>query len=1011
MKGFKKTMAMGLVLLMALTSILPSFMNSGKVEAANSNVLYKFTRVTSFTAGQTYIFIPDSLGVTVNDKDCLMALPTGTGTLRAKNETNGASYYVSNYGYHLDIYVTVVEKGTGFDHCPEGAFANYGTRYFCYAGGVQNLAGKMYTYSTATVSDSNLSATLKGNVEERAKTGKVTITKNDVDVALGINGTPYGVADYEITDAVLDLQKGDNTISIRYGNTVSTVKVKLDASVSKAPTAKSGLIYNGNAQTLINAGTASGGTMYYAVGGNTAPTSGWSTSLPSKAEPGTHNVWYYVKGDADHNDSTPAKVSVSIDKAGISPQVNMNGWTWEQAANSPSVSGNTGNAAVSFTYSTAAGGPFVAERPSIPGTYYVKADIPATNYYKAGSSVTSFTINKANITPQVSISGWTYGEEANEPFISGNKGNGTVTYSYSSSENGIYVNEAPTNAGNYFVKAEVGATSCYNSASCVTPFTVEKADIRITADDKVSTYKTETQELTYTISGDYIEGDDLGVELFADVDNKTRVGEYDIEVAWNENSNYDAEIENGKYTVTKADMEASISGFTGVYDGEAHSSLVDVGDTDAIVYYSTSVELTEDNFKEEGSTEVPEFTKAGTTTVYYYIYTGNYDPQPVTGSFTVEIQKAETTTVVPPVAKPGLVATEVGQPLITVGDVEGGEIVYAITTENVAPSADAYTKEVPTATEPGTYYVWYMVLGDENHDNSEPACIEVTVAAVPVIGTVSGRDGGVDTETLKSNNTDTVIQSGSACDIIGLTVDEMIDALAAEDSSTKQTLVETAQNSGNLGLVVKNVDATKVSASVDKTAVLMSVLTGQEMVDALTGNDNIKLTLQIAQSDYAKIGEHIKNGIKTKAEEKFNGNVVVYYMDVDMFMKRNNEAKEQLTEFGEKNIDIAINLPAKIKDKYLQLVRTHDEKDGTLSVDALSDGDGVDETYTISTNKLCVMGLAYKTSPKATATAAPAAIVALAPKTGESNTLVIFMICLAVLTIAGVASIEANKTK
>ena len=1010
MKGFKKTMAMGLVLLMALTSILPSFMNSGKVEAANSNVLYRFTRVTSFTAGQTYIFIPDSLGVTVSDKDCLMALPTGTGTLRATSESNNASTYVARHGQVLDAYVDVVEAATGFDYCPKGAFANNGTRYYCYASGVQDLAGKIYTYSTATVSDSNLTATLKGNVEERAKTGKVTITKNDVDVALGINGNPYAVADYEITDAVLDLQKGDNTISIKYGNTVSTVKVKLDATASKAPTAKSGLIYNGNAQTLINAGTASGGTMYYAVGGNSAPTSGWSTSLPSKAEPGTHNVWYYVKGDADHNDSAPAKVSVSIDKAGISPQVNMNGWTWEQAANSPSVSGNTGNAAVSFTYSTAAGGPFVAERPSIPGTYYVKADIPATNYYKAGSSVTSFTINKANITPSVSISGWTYGEEANAPFVSGNKGNGTVTYSYSTSENGIYVNEAPTNAGNYFVKAEVGATSCYNSASCVTPFTVEKAEIRITADDKSSTYKKDTQELTYTVSGDYIEGDDLGVELTADVDNKTKVGEYEIEVAWNENPNYAAEIENGKYTITKAEMTTSVSGFSGVYDGDPHSVIVDVGDTDAVVYYSTKTELTKDNFKKEGSTKVPEFTKAGTTTVYYYIYTGNYEPQPVTGSFTVEIEKAETKTVAAPVAKPGLVATEVGQPLITVGDVEGGQIVYAITTENVAPSADAYTSEVPTATEPGTYYVWYMVLGDENHDSTEPTCIEVTVAAVPVIGTVTGRDGGVDTETLKSNNTDTVIQSGSACDVIGLTVDEMIDALASEDTSTKQALVETAQNSGNLGLTVNNVDATKVSASVNKTAVLMAVLTGQEMVDALTGNDDIKLTLQIAQSDYAKVGEHVKSGVKTKAEEKFNGNVVVYYMDVDMFMQKNKGAKEQLTEFGDSNIDITIKLPKSIKDKYLQLVRTHDEKDGTLSVDTLKDDDGNDETYTIATNKLCIMGLAYKTGEKAVEAAPAAAIVALAPKTGERNTIVIFMICMAMLTVAGIASIMANKT-
>ncbi|MBQ3448199.1 MAG: hypothetical protein IJG37_11210, partial [Synergistaceae bacterium] len=57
---------------------------------------------------------------------------------------------------------------------------------------------------------------------------------------------------------------------------------------------------------------------------------------------------------------------------------------------------------------------------------------------------------------------------------------------------------------------------------------------------------------------------------------------------------------------------------------------------------------------------------------------------------------------------------------------EGGTAVYALGSDDVtAPTS--YSSEMPTAVEPGTYYVWCKVLGDENHDNSEPVCIVATI--------------------------------------------------------------------------------------------------------------------------------------------------------------------------------------------------------------------------------------------------------------------------------------------
>ena len=88
---------------------------------------------------------------------------------------------------------------------------------------------------------------------------------------------------------------------------------KAAATISSDPTAKT-LIINGSAQELINVGTASGGTLQYALGtdADTAPADGWSESIPTGTEEGTYYVWYKVEGDDNHNDIEPACVTVTI---------------------------------------------------------------------------------------------------------------------------------------------------------------------------------------------------------------------------------------------------------------------------------------------------------------------------------------------------------------------------------------------------------------------------------------------------------------------------------------------------------------------------------------------------------------------------------------------------------------------------------------------------------------------------------------------------------------------------
>lgn len=85
------------------------------------------------------------------------------------------------------------------------------------------------------------------------------------------------------------------------------------AATCTAPTAKN-LTYTGIAQDLLNAGTATGGTMWYSTDGTI-----WSNSIPTGINAGEYTVYYKVQGDATHADYTPEnnKISVIIASAAV----------------------------------------------------------------------------------------------------------------------------------------------------------------------------------------------------------------------------------------------------------------------------------------------------------------------------------------------------------------------------------------------------------------------------------------------------------------------------------------------------------------------------------------------------------------------------------------------------------------------------------------------------------------------------------------------------------------------
>lgn len=136
------------------------------------------------------------------------------------------------------------------------------------------------------------------------------------------------------------------------------------------------------------------------------------------------------------------------------------------------------------------------------GVYTVTA-AANENYVFVVDTVTQYTfeITKAPITLGVSVADWIYGNQASAPAITGNDGNGAVTYLYTGTDYSDAV--APTNAGTYTLEITVAETANYQGGKASCEFTIEKATVAVpTIEDKVYTGETLVADISET---DYYE--------------------------------------------------------------------------------------------------------------------------------------------------------------------------------------------------------------------------------------------------------------------------------------------------------------------------------------------------------------------------------------------------------------------------------------------------------------------------------------------------------------------------
>lgn len=156
--------------------------------------------------------------------------------------------------------------------------------------------------------DGNTTATLKydkvvfdGILEGDSLTVTATGTFADANAAenktVNISGLTLGGAS----------EKNYVLATVGQQATATAAITKANASVTKAPEdAKS--LYSGLDVPLVTEGTAQGGTMMYRLGEDGS----WTELLPQAAAHGEYTVYYYVKGDDNHEDTVQQSLKARI---------------------------------------------------------------------------------------------------------------------------------------------------------------------------------------------------------------------------------------------------------------------------------------------------------------------------------------------------------------------------------------------------------------------------------------------------------------------------------------------------------------------------------------------------------------------------------------------------------------------------------------------------------------------------------------------------------------------------
>lgn len=250
--------------------------------------------------------------------------------------------------------------------------------------------------------------------------------------------------------------------------------------------------------------------------------------------------------------------------------------------------------------------------------------------------------------------------------------------------------------------ADGAAFDCANNGKVDVTIAL-KTDLAVTAEDKNVTYNGSAQafnEVTCAAEGAVITyGETEGTYDLTAVPSKTEANTYTL---YYRVTAPGYAPKTGSYTLTigPADIEASLTGFNGLYDGDAHT--VGVAVTKPADGYTVTYSDSEDGTY---TSDVPSRTDVGTTTVWVKIDAGsNYKVWK--GSAAITVTEAEITFVIEPVTGVTYDGQFHDSAAVTSKLPEGATVTYKWTENGVD---DSSTDVIPRFAQAGTHHVSYEV--------------------------------------------------------------------------------------------------------------------------------------------------------------------------------------------------------------------------------------------------------------------------------------------------------------
>ncbi len=731
---------------------------SGDAVTVNENtgaltIVKAGSAVITVTAAEndTYAAATKDVNVTVNTKAM---------TVSAEN----VNVYVD--GQPHGITVNVTEPATGYT-------VKYGTEAGTYdqtTSPTQTEVGEKTVYYQVTA-DNYTTYTGSAKVTVSAKQTQ-TITAENVTAAYGDTGKSIeastsgdGTLSYAVKsgDAVtVDRSSGALTI-LKAGSAVITVTaaetqtyaqatkdvnvtVKKADPIANAPTGLTA-IYG---QTLANVSLTDKNPTT-----NTPGSWAWADTTTDVGAVGDHTfpANFTPTDTTNYNSKTNVDVTVTVGKANNPATVTgtaavMRGGNTVDLADNVTLNGATGD--VSYTISGEANGcslnGSVLTSGTDTGSVTVNVTVAADDNYNAlaATPITVTISDKQTQTISADDVTVTYGDtdkSVNASVTDPATGGGAISYAVKTgSEDYIDVDVATgaltiKKAGTATVVVTAAEMQTYEQATKEVTVTVNKAANPASVQGTAAvmrggntvdlaeniTLNGATGDISYTISGE-ANGCSLNGSVLT---SGTDTGSVIVNVTVAADDNYNAlaatpitvtisdkqpqTISADDVTVTYGDMGKSVSATTNG-DGEISYAVKD-GSGDYIDVDASTGALT---IKKVG-TAVVVVTAAETQTY-----------EQATKEVTVTINKGEGG------GNPSektLVYDGTAQELVTEGKAEGGTMMYALgENASTAPEETAFTASIPTGVDAKTYFVWYMVKGDANHNDTKPVCVEATIA-------------------------------------------------------------------------------------------------------------------------------------------------------------------------------------------------------------------------------------------------------------------------------------------